>query len=141
MEKLSFIKKTRPVILIILIALIAYLAIKGTIEDNQKAEALRKEYPDPGKGIRISGIVKTSFSDRGALYISLEKNGKYCFSHSRNFAYDPPFLEEFIQNGDSILKNVYSDTLYIFRDDEKYYFIIGEFLGKDPRKKLFNVKH
>lgn len=131
MEKLGVINKLRPVFLGILICLIVYLAIKNTKEDDRRISALRIEYPTVGNKDSLSGIITDFIVNRGAILITVNNSFKTCINPSRNYKYDPVYLYKFIFKGDSIVKNAYSDTLYIYRNNQNYYFVIGEFIGNE----------
>lgn len=137
MEKLGYIKRLRPVFLVGIIALITYMAIKNTKEDNKEVEALNREYPNINQNDYMCGKIKNYSTYRGAVLLTLENNYKTCINTSRNYGYTPPYLEKFIKVGDSVIKNAYSDTLHIIRNEQKYFFIIGEFIGEDPSPKYF----
>jgi hypothetical protein len=135
MARLLYINKLKLLILIILIFFIAFLAIKNTREDNKQNEILRKEFPIISKTDLISGIVIAHSSNRGSLHVILLNNTKISIPHSRNYNYTPPYLDEFIKNKDSLFKKTFSDTLFIFRDNRNYYFIIGKFIEQNCNMK------
>lgn len=76
----------------------------------------------------ISGILTFATQNRGeiSLRVLQSKEKKYFISSSRNYDYEPYDLENFVQGGDSIYKPSSSDTLYIYRGDKKYFFIINK---------------
>jgi hypothetical protein len=79
----------------------------------------------------IGGRVEYFDSDRGAVFLRLKGDTvEYAFRSSYNYDYNPYSIENFLQINDSILKTRNSDTIYIYRDTIKYYFIIGEIINK-----------
>lgn len=131
MEKPSFIKKTRLFIIAIFLPIIVYLAIKDTIRGNNEAVAMEKEYPDMTYNNSISGEIVKHFSEYGTTYIVLKDKSKYSITNSLNYLYDPYSLFKFIRSGDMVHKQSNSDTLFVQRNDNLYYFIIGEFINEE----------
>jgi hypothetical protein len=81
--------------------------------------------------IPINAKVNSVISDRGVSFIKLDNSKDIFIQHSRNYDYEEPWLNKFLQVGDYLLKNKNSDTLRIKRGADKYYFVIGEFINEN----------
>lgn len=95
-------------------------------EDREyvKIENLRSEY----KGKVLSKNRSKGYT--GLTLIHLTNNGKLSISGStRNYFYSKQNLGYFIQVGDSIFKPLGSDSVYIIRNNKKYYFILGKIIN------------
>ena len=83
------------------------------------------------RGSDGKGVVKDVFTDHGAAYITLKDESKHVTVHTtRNFDYSPAALIDFIQRGDSIVKPLNNDTLYVYRKQSVYYFVIGQWINE-----------
>lgn len=78
----------------------------------------------------LSGIVQKVRPNRGTIYFDLANSKQFSTVESYNYDYSPFAIDEFIETGDSIFKPKNSDTLYIYRNNDKYYFVLGEFINK-----------
>tara|TARA_R110001592_G_scaffold133090_1_gene348238 strand:+ start:38 stop:496 length:459 start_codon:yes stop_codon:yes gene_type:complete len=87
------------------------------------------------------------FEEKGDTYLLLtNKDNRYRIENSRNYAYEPAFLYDFIKENDRVFKNKCSDTIYVERNSKKYHFLIGstsynregkskEFIQKDLNER------
>ena len=123
--------KYKIIYIIICIPFIVFIIIKGRkedkIEDRKKME-LWAQYPHLKFTDTLYGVIKKFEADRGALRIDLLDKRKVCLQHSRNYEYDKYCINDFVRNGDTLVKNKNSDTIFIHRENKKYYFILGEFI-------------
>ncbi len=71
-----------------------------------------------------SGIVKSKVISRANSLIFLNEE-KLFILDSRHKKYSPPDLDTFIAKGDSLIKSANSDTLYIYRNNKQYSYIIS----------------
>ena len=108
------------------LAFIIYSSHYVLIEINQK----NRSYPRININNEISGTITQFYSDRGQSYVYIDDTTKAWLIHSRNYAFEKAWLDDFIQVGDSISKVRGSDTLFIYRHSKKYYFVLGEFINK-----------
>ena len=127
-DKHGFMKKIKFILLIILLGLILYMAIRDTRQGNLEVSKLITKYPLVKLEDNFEGVLKTYTARRGASLIVLENGYMATLNTSRNYALDPVSLDKFLKTGDSLIKNSYSDTLFIYRGNKSYYFIIGEFI-------------
>ena len=67
---------------------------------------------------------------KGGVHITFDNNVKVQFAPSCNYLYKKIFLYDFLRKGDSIIKRKDSDTLYVFRNKQEYYFVLGKFINR-----------
>jgi hypothetical protein len=79
----------------------------------------------------LNNKITESFRERGSAYITLDDERKVAIGVSRNGLYEKSFIGDFVQAGDSLYKKSGSDTFYIYRDKERYYFILGKIINED----------
>jgi hypothetical protein len=94
-------------------------------EDNEyvQIEKSNNEY----KGRILSK--KESKGYKGRTLVYLNNNGKFTISGGgRNYLYSNQDLSYFMQIDDSIFKPLNTDSLYIIRNNRKYYFILGQII-------------
>ena len=84
-----------------------------------------KEYPVINKDVEINGLILSLYSKRGESFIILNDSVKKRLIYSENKEYNKSALCDFLHKGDSISKRVNSDSLFIYRDKRKFYFILG----------------
>lgn len=78
---------------------------------------------------KLDEIVISVFSLKSSIYVKVEnREERITIDYSRNYDYEPMELSEFIEPGDRIVKNECSDTLFIMRQGEKFYFLIEDVL-------------
>ncbi|HYX08029.1 MAG TPA: hypothetical protein VE912_14965 [Bacteroidales bacterium] len=120
-------KKVISLIIITLVVLFIGYSILNIQESKSEYKFEKIEYFEKGfKGILISKNLNRGIRIR--LKTSGKQLEKYLYS-SKNFDYNPDNLYDFIMQGDSIVKVPNSLDLYIFRDDKKYYFKLGEYIN------------
>lgn len=114
-------------ILIFLIVLVTILFLCFGISDNNNNIT-------PQKNEEIKGYVKSIFRNKGSLTIKLYNSEKIYIYSSRNGLYkkicNEGSLYDFLKTNDSIYKPKGSDSLYIFRNNNIYYFVIGKFINE-----------
>jgi hypothetical protein len=66
----------------------------------------------------------------GRAYLSLENGEKISINGSMNENYSPQVIDEFIETGDYLFKRKDSDTVFIKRRNNGYYFIIGKTINR-----------
>ncbi len=96
----------------------------GVILHNRKMH----EYIDVREIDQLNGILIKIQAERSSAFCKLEDGRKIFIFDSDNLNYTPYALNKFLKVGDSIVKNRQSDTLYIYRDNYKYVFILGEII-------------
>ena len=60
---------------------------------------------------------------KGALLVTLESNEKVFIETMKNSNAAPSYSNKFIKQGDTLIKKVDSDTIWIKRGDESFYFL------------------
>lgn len=98
--------------------------------DEKAMEKRASNYKVLEKQIGLDVIIKNVYDHRGASGIEVNDSLGYFIKHSRNYDYNEPWLDDFLQVGDHLLKSKNSDTLWIERESSKYYFVIGEFINE-----------
>lgn len=96
-------------------------------EDNEyiQIEMSNKEY----KGRVLSKQRSKGYT--GLTLVHLTNNIKFSISGGgRNYMYSNQDLNYFMQIGDSIFKPYNTDSIYIFRNNKTYYFILGTIINK-----------
>jgi hypothetical protein len=83
------------------------------------------------------------FEEKGDSYLLLtNKDNRYRIKNSRNYAYEPAFLYDFIKENDRVIKNKCSDTIYVERNSKKYHFLIGSTsYNREGKSKEFIQKY
>jgi len=83
------------------------------------------------------------FEEKGDTYLLLtNKDNRYRIENSRNYAYEPAFLYDFIKENDRVIKNKCSDTIYVERNSKKYHFLIGSTsYNREGKSKEFIQKY
>jgi hypothetical protein len=135
MESQLFTKIAKISVLIILVLLIVYKAIKDTREGNKDAQRISDEYPMVNNG-NVDGSITSVIDNRGVSLIDLGYK-KIALKHSRNYNYKTFELCYFLEFNDSISKKKNSDTLFIFRGTQEYYFILGKEIGEKYKSKFY----
>lgn len=128
---------------IIFLLLIIILGISIIIINRSDSIAnlykLREKYPllkEQGDILSLSGVVtKKDFSNnlysRGTYLIDLTDGTKFAlYGTTRNYLYESSDLTNFLYIGDSIYKPYSSDSIFIYRGDQKYYFILGKMINR-----------
>jgi len=128
-------KMTTPKALLINVIWLSVLLVGGYYVLRWVNKNKLDELRDPDRVLltkRMSVEAKTVavLSDRGFALLELDNSQKISIEHSRNYDYSTPWLNDFLQVGDHLLKNKNSDTLWIKRGVDKYYFVIGEFINE-----------
>jgi hypothetical protein len=91
----------------------------------------------------INGKLNNVNQKRNDIFIqvSTSKN-RYKIDNSYNYKYSPPNIKDFLKINDKIVKHKCSDTLFVERNDEVFYFIIGDYLYNNPeRTKEFKQQY
>lgn len=129
-------KKNR-IVLLINIGLLAILFIITGIIANKKEKKFEyelsiklKEFPELDIYDSISGVVKSKNPFKGIVFINLSNTDKFHIERSVNYQYNPPEIYDFIEVSDSLYKDKNNDTLFVFKNGKKYYFILGEIINK-----------
>ena len=74
----------------------------------------------------FSGVVTKINEYKGSLTIRLKDGvNKYYLKDANNYELSPVELMNFLQLGDSVYKPLNSDSLFIYREDKQFLFILG----------------
>lgn len=129
---------------IILLGLFLFSFYYFVVLDRQNAQQEATEqidnYPllkNIKNSLSINGvIIKKNLSlnryNKGSYMMELSNGVKFAlYGTSRNYEYEPePDLNRFVKVGDSISAQVKSDSIFVYRDNQKYYFIFGKIINK-----------
>jgi hypothetical protein len=88
------------------------------------------KYKTVEKGDSLGNKIAESFIERGWVYITLHDGRKVAIGVSRNGLYEKSFIGDFLQTGDSLIKESGSDTIYVGRENKKYYFVVGKIVNE-----------
>lgn len=116
--------------IIITIILIISLAVYFTTKDSTRIKRLHTEFKSVDFESELYGKITDLKTDKGACFVTLE-TGKIFLKTSANYLYPEIYLDHILAAGDIIEKKSDSDTIFIYKDDAKYYFILGEFINKE----------
>tara|TARA_R110001592_G_C12879707_1_gene724586 strand:+ start:262 stop:711 length:450 start_codon:yes stop_codon:yes gene_type:complete len=101
---------------------------------NKEDEEYAKEFPYYNTSNLISGVVSEleKFSIRRGEGVQFKLNDKkgYSLGWAYNDMYVPNKISEFLQKGDSISKRKETDSVFIYRNDNVYYFIVSKRIDK-----------
>ncbi len=85
---------------------------------------------DIGTQGEVNGIIFSMKSRKGGTYITFDNSEKVHFYPCRNYLYKKPFMFDFLQIGDQITKREGNDTLFVYRNGQEYYFVLGEIVNR-----------
>jgi len=84
----------------------------------------------------LSGVITKKIVYKGSTWIKLRDSSKrYVLKFANNFNLEPSSLSEFIEVGDSIYKPATTDTLFIYRNNDRYLFILGNVTYNKDKKE------
>lgn len=93
---------------------------------NQVDDTFNNEINGKIFGIHeIKGHSWVMMENKPSNFIILDSSS-FVLVNSSNYAYDCPELYNFLQIGDSIVKPKYTDSLFIYRNNQEYFFILGD---------------
>lgn len=128
-------ERKRMLISFVIFIIISIIAVYQFIKkSNLEYEQRRKEYPFVTTDMFFSCIVELSGCFKGVSLLN-SNNGKFTLPNSRNYKYSEYSLCSFLLEGDSLLKAKDSDTLYIFRNQKEYFFVLGEFIEETQKEE------
>ncbi len=121
--------KTLQTIIFGVILPIVTLIIMLTVESNH-INSLKEEYVNVIKKDEVNGIIGSIKTRKGGCYITLNKDVKIHLYPSRNYLYEISFLDKFLHVGDRLCKEKGNDTLFVYRNEAQYYFVLGEIINR-----------
>ncbi|WP_165044989.1 hypothetical protein [Dysgonomonas sp. ZJ709] len=121
-------------ILFTLIILFIWYNKKDAIEREENYTLIREYINLPIEGIVSKKEASIGMFDRGSCYVDLSSGIKLnLFGGPWNFLYDEPSMESLLEVGDSISKKANTDTIYVYKSDRKFYFVLGKLINEDKR--------
>lgn len=86
---------------------------------------LETKYPLIEKKSHLKGKVISVGVSQSVAFVKFDKGYEFRLPYAMNNTYDPFYLNEFIQVGDSLFKEQDSDTLIVTRGGDTYVFVLG----------------
>ncbi len=123
----DILSKRAQIILLIVILFIGFVVMTNviTLSERQFKDVERITYTDS-----ITGTVISSIARKGSVVVEFKNSKRYQLPASENENYNPYYINDFIQEGDSLSKVAFSDTLYIYRNNQLYYFVLNRVVRK-----------
>lgn len=125
-------------IYVLLIIILNFMDIRTQKKQN---DAKIIECPDlKTRNLIINSILKKkelsdSMFSKGSMYLYFDNGDCFTlFGVNYNWAYEIPRLNDFLQVGDSISKRAENDTILIYRNNKKYYFVLNKEINKNEKK-------
>ena len=100
------------------------LAILITVIEHRNLLKLHKEYKAVQKTDEVDGIISDLYCSKGVSFVTFDSS-KFIFKSSANEQYEKVYLDRVLEVGDSINKKAGSDTIYVFKNGQVYYFVHG----------------
>jgi hypothetical protein len=91
----------------------------------------QKRYPKIAKEDSIEGIIKKLRPYQSVAKVEMDDERRFMIIGSLNYNYEPSITNEFLREGDFIMKKKNSDTLYIKRENDIFWFILGGVIWND----------
>lgn len=83
------------------------------------------DYLDTDFEMSYNGEVADIKKNRGYLYVELNNGDKYNIKWASNSCYSPKRLWGFLEIGDLLNKPQNTDSIFIYRENAEYFFILG----------------
>jgi hypothetical protein len=80
--------------------------------------------------IPVQEIISKISTDFPNVFLDLEQIGKIELEWADNMVLKPKHLSLFIKEGDSIRKPANSDSIFVYKSDKMFHFILGERIWK-----------
>ena len=103
------------------------LAILITVIEHRNLLKLHKKYKAVQKTDEVDGIISDLYCSKGVSFVTFDSS-KFIFKSSANEQYKKVYLDRVLEVGDSINKKAGSDTIYVFKNGQVYYFKHGNSL-------------
>ncbi|MDG1476407.1 MAG: hypothetical protein P8Q14_04625 [Vicingaceae bacterium] len=128
-NSIDYIKKYWP-ISILLIGLIMFSIT--SIESDKTNKKMKAEYPYIQTEDSLNGqITKIIKQKRGnELKVELKSGVKKSIGWATNEIYNPKELTDFVMINDSIFKPSYSDDFFVYRNGNRYDFLLFNYLNE-----------
>ena len=112
-----------PKVIIIFFVLLITTAILGSIIRERKNSREFSKFELVDKDSEFSGVIISLRKYRGNTLVEMNNGRKYWLKLAKNYNNNPNFLDDFLKENDSLLKPFNNDTIYIIRDQNRYYFL------------------
>ena len=123
----EILSKRGQIILLFVILFIGFIVMTNvaTLSERQFKDVERIGHSDS-----LTGTVIFSVARKGSVVVEFKNSKRYQFPASENENYDPCYINDFIQEGDSLSKAAFSETVYIHRNKQLYYFVLNRVIKK-----------
>ena len=119
-------KRAQLVLFVVVLFMgIFFVTVMSYFSERQFKDVKYITYADSLNGNVISRVAR-----KGSVVVEFANPPRYQFPSSENENYDSYSINSFIQEGDSLAKAAFSDTLYIYRDKHRYYFVLNKVVRK-----------
>ena len=117
---------------IVIIALwILLLGIFITFYNHDRLEKFHKEYRTLTINDEIEGRITALHIEKGASFITLNDSIKLFVKSSINYLYEEKYLSELLNVDDILIKKRNSDSLFIVKKYELYFFILSSTINEE----------
>lgn len=115
---------------VLLIVVIGGFVIGGTIM-ILSLKYWWSKYPEIQKSDIVNNIVTEVNAYQSVAMVKLDDGRQLTLNGSGNYNYRPYYLKDFLQQGDSLIKQRGSDTLKIIRTSNHYVFVLDELINTE----------
>jgi hypothetical protein len=98
--------------------------------NNNNWRKFTNQYKDATLHCRINGEITNIKVQRGVGFVKFKTGEGFSFFTAKNFNYKPSSFHNFISVGDSLFKNMNSDTVTVKRNQKEYFFILNKYIYK-----------
>ncbi|MFR9166165.1 MAG: hypothetical protein ACLVKO_08130 [Dysgonomonas sp.] len=127
-------------VLLFFFLIVFFISLNKTIvdgnKDKEEYKVYKENYPTIDYDENIEGCVirKQQSMNRyyhGVFLIDLSNGGKFSLGGiTRNYLYEVPDIVDFITINDSVYKPQKSDSIFVYRNGEVFYFILKKIINK-----------
>ena len=116
--------------------IILFLIINNDLKSRDYVNKIQKEYKIPEKKDYVAGRIiyiepdHPNVKSAGVKLVILNTNQKVWLNDSYNIYSSTMYLQNLIEINDSIIKPANTDSLYLFKGTEKYFFVLNKYIFK-----------
>jgi hypothetical protein len=122
--------KTTKVFVYVVLFIMSGLFLLILNESHKKSQLIGEE-SSKNYSREISGIVATVTQNRGVISLRLKTPTErvYYFGITTNYELKPSDFDDFVKGGDSVYKAPNSNEIFVFRDNQRYYFVLEKYIN------------
>lgn len=106
-------------------------------KSNREFEERRRNYPFLLENESVSGIVTYVHCCKSVTLLSVNNSVSVTLDKARNYEYEIFELCCFLEVGDSIQRKGNCDTIFIYKQKQEFYFVLGEFIGEKYNSRVY----